>query len=78
MNIRHSLRRTLVLVNGEWSMVNKDVALIIDHSPLPIHSLTAQVSDTTGDAIRTIAGNIKILNFLYGIQVRLMMVTFAG
>ncbi|WP_158638387.1 hypothetical protein [Panacibacter ginsenosidivorans] len=47
------MRRTLVLVNGEWSMMNKTIVQFIDHSPLTIHDPNAQVSDTTGDTQRT-------------------------
>jgi hypothetical protein len=43
--IRLWLRRTLVQVNGEWSMVNICTLLTI-------HEPNAQVSDTTGDAIK--------------------------
>jgi len=48
-----SLRRTLVLVNGEWAMVNSSLYLI-DHSQFTIDETVpnAQVSDTTGDAMK--------------------------
>jgi len=32
-----------------WRMLNKEVRIFIDHSPLPIHEQNVQVSDTTSD-----------------------------
>jgi hypothetical protein len=56
-----SLRRTLVLVNGEWSMVNKVLHNLIDYSTLTKKVPNAQVSDTTGDAQRFKSRFKKIL-----------------
>jgi hypothetical protein len=57
-----SLRRTLVLVNREWSMVNKQAdTKNIHHSQLPIDHPNVQVSDTTGDDSSNTACSIKII-----------------
>jgi len=46
--MKHPLRRTLVLVNGESSMVNRITGYnLFDHSSLTIHEMNVQVSDTT-------------------------------
>ena len=58
------MRRTLVLVNGEWAMVNREEKYFIHHSQLTIHLPNVQVSDTTDDAMKTKACNKKYFELI--------------